>query len=102
MAIDWVQIGIQTALIGGLLGGFLLTIRLRMTKWVSLGFARMMKTLTAASEDEGAPPSQGSSGAFKLGGFEITPELIEGIAGLAKVAQDLGFLKKGGGGGSGW
>ncbi len=105
MPIDWLSISIQTGLIGGLLGGFLLVIRLRMSRWVSLGFARMMKKLGEDAEKEGgASPNQGPApGSLNLAGFKISPELLQTGVQLLKMAKDMGFIKGGGGSGSsGW
>ncbi len=101
MVIEWVSISIQTALIAAIMAAFLLIIRLRMVKWVSLGFGRMMKTLTKDAEAEGNPSSPGKSpsGAISLGGFSID---INTIGQLAALAKELGLFKGGSGGGSGW
>ncbi len=101
--VDLVAIGIQTGLIGGLLGGFLLAIRLRMTKWVSLGFARMMKELNKAAEEEGTNGSSPGAGVLNLGGFKIDPSLLKAIAEygptLLNLAKQFGLVKGGTGGG---
>ena len=102
MTIDWLQIGIQTGLISGLLVGFLTVIRLRMNKWVSLGFANMMKKLNQAAEAENGPISSSPGSTLNLGGFKIDPNMVQSIMQLVKMAQSMGFLKGTGGSGGGF
>lgn len=104
--IEWDAILVQTALIGATLAAFLAVIRFRMTKWVSLGFTRMMKKLqNDAAGEEGAetPPGAASPGTLNLAGFKID---INTIGQLAALADKFGFLDKfkggGGSGGGGW
>lgn len=102
MAIDWVSIGVQVGLNAAILAGFLVTFRVFAERWIKMAFVRWMKGLSEKATEEGGASSSGNSspgGALKLGGFEITPELIQSISQIAQLAQQFGFLKGGQGGG---
>ena len=101
MAIDWVSIGVQVGLNAAILAAFLLTFRHLALKWINMAIARFMGNLakTATDEDGTSSSSASSPGALKVGGFAIMPELIQSLAGIAELAQKLGFLKGGTSGG---
>ncbi len=60
----------------------------------------MQKLSRQAVEEEGSDAHGTTSGAISLAGFKITPDLINSIAQLAQIAQHLGLIKGGGGGGA--
>lgn len=106
--VDLVAIGIQTVLFAAVLAGFLLAIRFRMTKWVSLGFARMIKSFQDQDAEAGVGPTPGGgqSGEINLGGFKIDVGTIRELLGVlpeimkaVKMLQSTGLLGGGGGGG---
>ena len=102
MPVEWLQIVIQTGLMAGLLVAFSLVLRTRMVKWVSVGFARMMKKLNQAAEDEGGSSTSSPGSTLNLGGFKIDPNMVQSIMQLVKMAQSMGFLKGTGGSGGGF
>lgn len=108
MAINWVEIAIQTALFGGMLGLVGLYVRLRMAPrllsqaevWMGGAIGRFMSGLAQQAEEEGGGGggSLSGSGGFNIGGMKIDANLIQSIAELVKVAQQFGLIKGGGGG----
>ncbi len=103
MVFDWLSIGVQTGLIAAVLAGFLAVIRFRMSKWVSLGFVRMMKKLQTDATAEGTPEgaSTSTSGAFSVGGIPVGAILqVISDPGVQKLIDR--FLNRGSSGGGGW
>ncbi len=76
--------------------------RVRVQKWIGGAIGNFMTNLAREAEKEGAKGGGASGGgSLKIAGFEITPGLIQSIAQLAQLAQQLGFLKGGTSGGGG-
>ncbi len=109
MAVNWQEIGLQTALIVALLASIGLYVRLKLIPsvlskaeiWMGGAIGRFMTNLAkqAAEEGEKGTPG-GGGGALNIGGFKIDSGTIQSIAEILKVVQSLGFLKGGGGGGT--
>ncbi len=115
MAVDWLEIGFIVALNGVFLLGLVVLafgyvrkkyavmkpqLLSEMEIWMGGAIGRFMQKLSEEAEKEGSEGSSSSSGAISLGGFKITPDLINSIAQLAQLAQQFGLIKGGGGGGT--
>ncbi len=106
MPVNWLEIGLQTAIIVALLASIGLYVRLKLIPsvlskaeiWMGGAIGRFMANLAKrASEEEGAEGA-GGGGALNIAGFKIDSGTIQSIAEILKVVQSLGFLKGGGGG----
>ncbi len=108
MAVNWLEIGLQTALIVALMASIGLYVRLKLIpgvlskaeQWMGGAIGRFMTNLAKqAAEEEGSEGAGGGGGgALNIGGFKIDSGTIRSIAEILKVVQSLGFLKGGGGG----
>ena len=115
MVINWPEIGIQTAIIVLLLAALLIyarryalpKLKAQAGEWAGAAIGRFwQKLMEDAKKDseeagEGGVALAGGGGAFKIGGFEITPALLKQGMDLLQFAQQMGWIKPGAGGGSG-
>ena len=113
MPINWLEIGVQTAILVGLLAvigwyaRYRVAPRLRTQagEWAGAAIGRFwVKLMEDAKKDaeeagEGGVAVGGGGGAFKIGGFEITPALLKQGMDLLQFAQQMGWIKPGGSGG---
>ncbi len=106
MAVNWQEIGLQTASIVALLASIGLYVRLKLIPgvlsqaevWMGGAIGRFMTNLAKQAAEEGEEGTPGGGGALNIGGFKIDSGTIQSIAEILKVVQGLGFLKGGGGG----
>lgn len=112
MVINWPEIGIQTAIIVILLAMVATYVRYRAypklktagAQWIGAAIGRFMQNLAEEAEKEVGEGGEGGGaggGAFKIAGFEITPGLLQQGMQLLKFAQEMGWIKAGGGGAGG-
>ncbi len=112
MALIWWEIALLVALNAAVLAGFGLVVvkgwlpgkeKELLSKgevWMGGAIGRFMANLSEkAAEEEGSEGSS-SAGELNVGGFKITPDLINSIAQLAQIAQQFGLIKGGTGGGT--
>ncbi len=75
--------------------------RVRVQKWIGGAIGNFMTNLSKqAAKEEGGSSSGASPGALEPGGPKIMGMGIPEIMELIKLAQSMGFLKGGGGGGT--
>ncbi len=67
--------------------------------WMGGAIGRFMTNLAKQATEEGEEGTPGGGGVLNIGGFKIDAGTIRAIAEIVKVAQSMGFLKGGGGGG---
>ncbi len=67
--------------------------------WMGGAIGRFMQNLAKQAEEEGSEGGGGGE-ALNIAGFKIDAGTIRAIAEIVKVAQSMGFLKSGGGGGT--
>ncbi len=106
MPVNWLEIGLQTAIMVALLASIGLYVRLRLIPsvlskaevWMGGAIGRFMQNLAKQAAEEGEEGTPGGGGALNIGGFKIDSGTIQSIAEILKVVQSLGFFKGGGGG----
>ncbi len=106
MPVNWLAIGLQTAIFVALLASIGLYVRLKLIPsvlsraevWMGGAIGRFMSNLAKQAAEEGEEGTPGGGGALNIGGFKIDAGTIQSIAEILKVVQGMGFLKGGGGG----
>ena len=115
MVVNWPEIGLITAILGGYLAAVGIYVRYRVAprlksqagEWAGAAIGRFwQKLMEDAKKDseevgEGGVAVAGGGGAFKIGGFEITPALLKQGMDLLQFAQQMGRIKPGAGGSGG-
>ncbi len=109
MVVNWLEIGIQTAIIVALLavvGAYaryrvVPRLRTQAGEWAGAAIGRFWQKLMedAQKESEGGGGEGAPAGALNIGGFKIDAGTLRSIAEILKVVQSMGFLKGMGGGG---
>ncbi len=102
MAVDWVQIGVQTAFFVVILAGFLVVFRVLAVNWFKMAFVRFVKGLKqdAAAEGGSGTGQTSPSGDFSLGGFPIG-QIVQLVSDPNVQKLISKFLTRGSGG-EGW
>ncbi len=106
MVVNWLEIGIQTAILVLILSLVALYVGKRIlpklrtdaAQWVGAAIGRFMQNLREQAEAEGEGGPADGGGGFKIAGFEITPDLLRTGMQLLKFAQEMGLIKGGAGG----
>ena len=105
MAINWLEIGVQTAILVLMLAAVAVYARVRAVprlkadaaQWMGAAIGRFMMKLAEQAEDEEGGGGSATGGMIELGGFKVDVKTVQAILGIVKTLQSMGFLKAEGG-----